>query len=48
MNYLFSKTESEIVRVVSLGTTEIFEITRLTIRSSGYGYLKQSTESLCM
>ena len=31
--------ESEIVRVVSLSTTEISEITRLKIRSSESGYL---------
>ena len=30
---------SEIVRMVSLSTTEISEITRLKIRSSGYEYL---------
>ena len=31
--------ESEIVRVFPLSTTEISEITRLKIRSSGSGYL---------
>ena len=33
--------ESEVVTVVSLYTTEISEITRFKIRSSGSGYLKQ-------
>ena len=33
--------ESEKVSVVSLGTMEIFEITRLKIRSSRSGYLKR-------
>ena len=32
--------EYEIVRVVSLSTTEISEITRLEVRSSGSGFLK--------
>ena len=31
--------ESEIVRVISLSTTEISEITRLQIQSSASGYL---------
>ena len=35
-------TESEIVRVVSLCTMEISEMTRLKIQSSGLGYLKSS------
>ena len=32
--------ESELVRVISLGTTEISEITRLKIRSLGSEYLR--------
>ena len=35
-------TESEIVRVVSLSTTEISEITRLKIESSRSGYYKSN------
>ena len=36
--------ESQVVRVVSLSTTEISEITRLKIRSSGKGYLNALAE----
>ena len=39
--YTGSPVEIEIVRVVSLCTTELSEITRLKIRSSGFGYLKR-------
>ena len=38
--------ESEIVREVSLNTSEISEIIRLKIRSSGWGYLNPSPNTL--